>query len=202
MIQIAVLCLAVTPLVAEAQTVYQRQDGGVTVVEQGKNVLGQQTTEVRRYNNQSDYVAGEYATEIALAQIALQIAVDAAPHVEKAWNDFKRDFQAGMNDAQKGKPKPAPMFPLVKAVDAGSLAQKIGIKAGDYLLYYNDNSLGWATTWNNPLKFKIDQAREAGGDGSCELVILRGATKYVSKVPRGAYIGVSLGEGTPPSLVK
>lgn len=82
---------------ASAQAVYQRGDGGVTVVEQGQNIFGQRTTEVRRYDDQADYVQGEYAAELAIAQIALQLAVEAAPHVEEWWSDFK----AGWNNEPK-----------------------------------------------------------------------------------------------------
>jgi len=190
-----------------AQAVYHRGDGGVTVVEQGQNILGQRTTDVRRYDNQSDYVQGEYATELALAQIALQVAVEAAPHVEKAWTDFKRDFKAGWEAEEQKRKKQqqeaaatSPMFPLVRSVNKGSLAEKVGIEAGDYILFYDGSSLGWATTWNNPLKFKVDKAREAGTD-KCEIVILRDGKRYVSKVPGGVYIGVNLTEATPPDLI-
>lgn len=193
------IVLVISTLASSAQTTYQRNDGSVTVVEQGKTIFGHQTTEVRRYDNQSNYVNGEYSTEIAIATLAIGAAIEAAPYIQKAWTDFKADFKEGYNSANKEVKKEAPWFPLVASVSAGSIAEKAGFKQGDYITSYNGHHLGWATRSNNPLEFKVDQALQDGVK-KCRIVVLReDENNYYSDVPGGTKIGVSLIESPIPA---
>lgn len=203
----AILAIILSSQLCPGQTTYYRADGGVTVVEQRSTLNGNQKTEVRRYKDQDQYVQGEFATEIFLAQFALVIISEASPYVTQTWSDFKvglkGDFKGSFKDMLivKFAGDKRRWFPLVTKVQDGSIASIAGVKPGDFIVFYNESHLGWATKANNPLGFKMDRAKE-DGRRLCSMVICRDGQFYRTEIPAGLKIGVSLTEGPLPWSVQ
>lgn len=240
----------VTVQVVVGQTTYTRRDGGLTVVEKGKDSFGNSTTEVRRYANSQDHFQGEYATELALAQMAIQIAIDAAPHVEQTLGDLSEKAKAECKNAIGAVPdlrqswegmsakakveyenaigeianvgqsrektsvkpeqgsvavldpiKPFVQFPLVSHVGFNTVAEKAGLRGGDFIISYDGHYLGWANETNNPLLYKIERTKPSPST-TCEIIIFRNGTCVTAQVPPGVPLGVAMTQGPLTNQVR
>lgn len=109
------------------------------------------------------------------------------------------DYLSQAYDHQKASipVPPTPKYPIVTSVKENSLAAQAKIAVGDYILSYNSNSLGWAESSNNPLLYKIEQAKQQGAK-TAEVLIFRNGNYLRAIVPAGEMIGVTISEGELP----
>lgn len=188
---LSVLLAVASCATSPAQTVYERQDGGVTVVEQSKSFSGDQKVEVRRYRNHEEYVNGEYKIEKALLEITFVAAAHAAPHAKTAWDNLVSKIKTA-NTASISRKR----YPMVAGIDQGSAAAKAGIRPSDYLVSYNGHSLEWPQNQINPLPSKIEEAKGMSMQ-VCPIVIFRNGIFLKGDISTG-YLGVFLVDSELP----